>query len=202
MAATLSTEPARWLNGVNPRPTPRTQIETTALLISVPKGQRTSLTPQQQIKLQAKCEEPLEDPHFDFLTHDNILDLRSLQSLYSVRMKVEELRLALTVDDMHQVFFVPREMCLNPTFTFLYVPAAGSQPTDMFNSIELLDLELVQRWSEFITAAGEDYLAENLMWSATKIKMSLSEGGGENYWLAGSVSHRSGILKTGHEFHC
>ena len=91
-------------------------------------------------------------------------------------MKVEELRLSLTADDMHGVFTVPSMMCVDPTGTFDYVPAAGCAPLDMFDSIEQLDLDHVKRWSTFITAAGETYLAENLLWSATKIKMSLSEG--------------------------
>lgn len=173
---TPSTDPARWLNGVRPRPIARNQRETASLLTSVPKEQRTALNPQQKIKLKAKCEEPLEEPHFDFLTHDNSSDLTSLQSLYSVRMKVEELRLALTGDDMHGVFTVPSMMCDDPTMTFNQVPAAGCHPLDMFNSIEEVDIELVKNWSEYLTMAGEEYLVENLLWSGVKIKLSLTEG--------------------------
>ena len=68
-------------------------------------------------------------------------------------MKVEELRLALTADDRHGVFTVPSMMCVDPTGNFDYVPAAGSAPLDMLDSIEQLDLEHVKHWSAYLTAA-------------------------------------------------
>ena len=61
------------------------------------------LTTQQKLKLQTKCEEGLQEPHFDFLSHENSTDLRSLKSLYLVRMKVKDLRQSLTLNDMHGV---------------------------------------------------------------------------------------------------
>ena len=173
--ATPTTDPAWWLNGVRSRPVARLHRETTAVLTRIPKEQRASLTAQQKIKLKAACKEPLKEPHFNFLTQDNSLDLTSLQSLYSVRMKVEELRLILTADDMHGVFTMPSQMCEDPTWLYNYVPAAGCQPLDMFTSIEMIDLDLMMKWSEYISAAGEEYLVDNLLWSSTKIKMSLTE---------------------------
>ena len=173
--STPATDLARWLISIVPRTTPRTQQEATLILTSVPKEQRLSLTAQQRIKLQAKCETPLEEPHFDFLTHDNSSDLSLLKSLYSVRMKVEELCQAVTADDMVRFFTVPSMMCPDPSGMYDYVPVAGSAPVDMFTSIEMLDLEHVMCWIAYLTAAGKHYLVKNLLWSATKIKGSLLE---------------------------
>ena len=173
---TPSTDPARWLNGVALTATPRNQRETTAILTSVPKEQHAVLTTQQRIKLQVKCEEPLEEPQFNFLTLDNSTDLTSLKSLYSVQMKVEELRQALTEDDMHGIFMTPSMTCVDPTSTYDFVPAAGSASIDTFNLIELLDIKHAKNWSAYFTEAGEQYLVKNLLWLATKIKSSLTEG--------------------------
>lgn len=194
---TPSTDPARWLNGVAPRATPRNQRETTAMLTSIRKEDRHLLTSQQKLKLQTKCEEGLPKPHFDFLTHENSSDLKSLKSLYSVRMKVEELRLSLTSEDMHGVFTVPSMMTGDPTGIYNLVPAAGSAPLDMFHSIQELELELVQQWSEFLLAAGEPYLVENLLWSAMKIKNSLSDGLREKLiekTMGWPIIHQTGIV--------
>ena len=88
--ATPSMTPERWLNGINPRLTPRTQRAATALMTNVPKERRNTLTMQQKLKLKMHCEEGLPEPHFDFLTHDESKKgIESLKTLYSVRMKVE-----------------------------------------------------------------------------------------------------------------
>ena len=85
-------------------------------------------------------------------------------------MKVEELRLSLTADDMHIVFIVPSSMCQDPTGVYNYVPEAGCQPLDMFNSIEIIDLELVMRWSEYLSAAGKSTLLKTYFGPAQKSK--------------------------------
>ena len=77
---------------------------------------------------------------------------------------------------MHGIFTVPSMMAEDPTGAYNQVPAAGCTPLDMFNSIQELDIEVVKSWSEYILAAGEGYLVENMLWSAVKIKSSLSDG--------------------------
>ena len=91
-------------------------------------------------------------------------------------MKVEELCQEVTADDMIGIFTVPSLMCKDPTGMYDYVPAVRCEPLDMFDSIELVELEHVMRWSLYLTTAGEHYLVKNLLWSETKIKGSLSEG--------------------------
>ena len=112
------------------------------------------LTAQQKLKLQTKCEEGLPAPHFDFLTHENSTDLKSLKSLYLVRMKVKDLRQLLTSNNMHGVFTVPSMMVEDATGIYNSVPAAGRSPLDMFYSIQELDIELVKTWSKYLLAAG------------------------------------------------
>ena len=104
---TPTNDPKQWLNGVLPRTTPRNQRETTLMLTSIWKEDRNLLTTQQKLKLQMKCKEGLPEPHFDYLTHKNKSDLKYLKLLYSVRMKVKELRLLLISNDMHGIFTVP-----------------------------------------------------------------------------------------------
>ena len=78
-------------------------------------------------------------------------------------MKVEELRQAVTADNMIGVFTVPSMMCKDPMGTHDYVPAVGSLLIDMFNLIEMVELEHIMQWSAYITATGEHYLAENML---------------------------------------
>ena len=194
---TVTTDPARWLNGESPRSTARTNRDATSILTSVPKEQRSALTTQQKLKLQAKCEEGLLEPHFDFLTHGSTTNLQSLKMLYSVRMKVEELRQSLTTGDMHGVFLVPDSMCVDPTATFNRMPAAGSAPLDLFNSVQEVSLELAKDWSEFLIQAGEKYLVENLFWSAAKIKASLSDSLREKLiekTMGWPITHQTGVV--------
>ena len=80
MATTLTTNPWRWLNGELPRVTGRTLRDATSILTSVPKEQRGMLTTQQRLKLQSKCKEGLQEPHFDFLTHGTTANLDLLKA--------------------------------------------------------------------------------------------------------------------------
>ena len=112
-------------------------------------------------------------------------------------MKVEELRLLLTSNDMHGVFTVPSIMTKDPTATYRLVPAAGSSPLDMFCSIQDLDIELVKSWSKYILAARESYLVENILLSAVKIKNSLSDGLQEKLiekTMIWPIIHQTGVV--------
>ena len=83
-------------------------------------------------------------------------------------MKVEELGLSLAADNMHGLFIFPSSTFLDPTRVYNFVPVAGCQPLDMFDLIKMIDLELVKKWSEYLSAAREEYLIENLLWSGTR----------------------------------
>ena len=170
-----ATNPERWLNGVGPRAVARTQRETAQVLTAVVKEQRALLNAQQILKVQQRCEEGLEEPHFDFLSYDNLNSLESLKNLYSVRMKIEQLRSALMEGDMHGVFSVPSIMTQDPTGNFDFVPGIGCSPIDLFYSSEELDLETIKKWSLFVLMAGKTYLVQNLLWSGKKIMNSLSD---------------------------
>ena len=170
-----ATDPARWLNGVAPRGTARTHRETAQVLTAVVKEQRYVLPAQQLLKLQQRCEEGLAEPHFAFLSYDNLNSLESLKNLYSVRMKIEQLRTSLMEGDMQGVFSVPSSMVEDPTGGFDYVPGLGCAPVDLFYSSEGINLEVIKRYSSFIAMAGEEYLVQNLLWSGKKIMNSLSE---------------------------
>ena len=194
---TVGTNPERWLNSVAPRTTARTTRETASLLTSVPKENRHTLTGPQKIKLQAKCKEGLPEPHFDFLASDPSSDLTSLKGLYSVRMKVEELKQSLMAEDMHGIFVMPDAFAEDPTGTFNKMPAAGCASVDMFTNTEDVDLETCKEWSKFLSAAGEQYLVENLLWSGMKLKNSLSNGLKEKLiekTLGWPVTHQTGVV--------
>ena len=196
--ATLLATPEQWLNGINPRAVPRTQRDATAFMTSVPKEKRETLTMQHKLKLKIHCKEALPEPHFDFLTHNESkkgLDL--LKSLYSVRMKVKELRQELIACDMHSVFVVPSMMCDDPTFVYNKVPAAGGHSVDLFTAVEDVDLDLMKNWSKYVASAGEPYLVENLLWSASKIKVSLTDGLKEKLiekTMGWPVVHQTGVV--------
>ena len=153
----------------------RTLRDTTAILANVPKEQRNALTTQQNLKLRTKCEEGLPEPHFDFLPQGTLPNLDSLKNLYSVHMKVAELKQWLTAGDVHAIFTASSLMYNNPELVYNKVPAAGSSLLKMSTSIQELDFDLVKNWNECLTLAEEKYLVENLLWSGTKIKASLSE---------------------------
>ena len=124
--------PARWLNGVVPRAVARIQRETAQVLTAGFKEQRAALTAQQLLKVQQRCKEGLEEPHFDFLSYDNLNSLESLKNLYSAQMKIEQLRSSLMEIDMHGVFSVPSIMVKDATVNFDYVPGVGCAPVDLF----------------------------------------------------------------------
>ena len=124
---------------------------------------------QQKLKLKLHCEEGLPEPHFDFLLHyESKKGLDLLKSLYLVRMKVEEMKQVLTADDMHGIFVISSSMCEDPTMVYHKVPAAGCHSINRFTAVQEVDLELVKDWSEYVTAAVESYLVENLLWSGAK----------------------------------
>ena len=101
------------------------------MLTAVVKEQRYVLPTQQLLKLQQRCEEGLAEPHFAFLSYDNLNSLESLKNLYSVRMKIEQLRTSLMEGDMQGVFSVPSSMVEDPTGGFDYVPGLGCAPVDL-----------------------------------------------------------------------
>ena len=149
---------------------------------------------QQMLKLQNKCKEGLLEPHFDFLTQGISPNLESLKSLYSVRMKIEELKQALVSNGMHGIFTVPSMMCNDPAGTYNQVPAAGSSPLELFTSASELDLQIIKDWSEYLMLAGEKYLVENLLWSGAKIKEIFRKACWEKNRLANHTSNQTSVF--------
>ena len=107
------------------------------------------------MKLKTQYKEGLHEPHFYFLTRQNVNSgIESLKPLNSVRMKVEELKQVLMVEEMHRILVLLRMMCANPTMTYKKVPATGSHTIDLFTTVQDVDLELVKDWSKYLTSAG------------------------------------------------
>jgi len=189
----------RFLGGVVPRETARTQADITSMLAGVKKTDRASLREADLQKLKRYAEEGLTSKftimkRLNTSDDDNTLNKEALKSVYSVTIKIEEFRKSLAMYDMSDVFLIANKYDWNRDEDE-YRPAIGASACDLLTSYADVDLETVKRGSEYFARRGQDYHAQNLLWSGTKFLNSCDDelrAKIEEQTLKFSVEHRTG----------
>lgn len=160
-----------WLGGVAPLPARRALEDVGAMLASVPKTARRSLTPTELSKLKARCEVGIENKFTlmkPLTEKDGKLDLESVNNVYSLVIRTQELRTALASEDMADVFLIANAYVRDEDM-YEDVPARGASPVNLFTSYQDVTLDLVKKASAFIMNRGQNYHVQNLLWSGAKI---------------------------------
>lgn len=157
----------RFLGGVAPRATPRTIPETSSLRALVSKEDRAFLSQAERMKFQVNAEKGLETK-YDLLDNVNLTDLQTLQAVYNMSIRTEELKDDMARYDMHETMLIPNRFHLDPNDGD-YHPAPGASPINLYQSASEVDIELVKTASTWVMKYGADYHTENLFWSGAKI---------------------------------
>jgi hypothetical protein len=167
---------ARWLGGIAALEDPRPRKDTLQMLSGVAKDKREALTTTEKSKLKKFAEEGLE---FKFkllapLDGSNKPTLEKLQGVYSVTIRVEELRTSLQKYDMDDVFLIASDW-EHVAASDEDRPAVGARPIDLFTSYGDVSLETAKKASTFHQRRGQTYHVQNLLWSGTNILNSCDE---------------------------
>ena len=164
----------RWLGNATPLTTARALDATRSLFSNFKKEDRKGLDPGKYSKLKAQAETGLENK-FDLMPSIQIDDdLEQLKNVYQILMSIEQFKRELHNYDLTDVFLIPNSMTYQSASNE-YWPATGAGPIDLFANYGDADLTLVRQVSEFQMLRGQDYHAENLIWSGTKLLNSCED---------------------------
>ena len=166
----------RWLGGENPRDDARTTREAALMMAGIPKTARGALTASELSKLKKSAEEGLEHKFSLLAPLDGSMTptIDKLKGVYSVTIRVEELRNSLQMYDMADVFLIANEFAWDVN-NDEFRPAQGAAPIDLFTSHADVSMDIIKKSSTFFQRRGQDYHVQNLFWSGTKILNSCDE---------------------------
>jgi Zinc knuckle len=155
---------------------PRTAAATTALVAGVRKEDRAALTPMEKSKLKKIAQEGLEFKFklFAPLDGSGVDDVEQMKKIYSVTMRVGELKSAFMEYDLQDVFRIASSYVENP-MTRDDEPDPNAEAIDLFTKHAEVSLETVKQASLFFSRYGQDFQVENLFWSGTKILNSCDD---------------------------
>ena len=141
---------ARWLGGVEPRDDFRTARDAAQMMAGIPKADRANLTASERSKLKKFAEEGLEFKFSLLAPLDGTTKptIDKLKGVYSVTIRVEELRGDLQRYDIHDVFLIASDWTYNSDEDEDR-PAAGARPIDLFTSHAEVSLDTIKKASTF-----------------------------------------------------
>ena len=155
---------------------PRTDAAATALVAGVSKADRAALNAGEKAKLKRYAEEGLEFKFKLFAPIDGsgANDLDQLKKIYSVTMRVGELKSAMMNYDLQDVFRIASAYKEN-LVSHEDEPDPEAEAVDLFAKHAEVSLETVKQASMFFSRFGQTFQVENLIWSGTKILNSCDD---------------------------
>jgi hypothetical protein len=144
----------------------------------VHKQDRADLEPKDIAKLQAFVVKGLEHvfeqtDQINFDLNGNV-DQESLKNVYNLGVCTTEFENVLKEYDMDDVFHVPTLMEFHKEED-VWIPSTGVQSINLFKQYNMVDLETVKHFSQFLALQGPRFMSQNLIWSGTKFLNSCSD---------------------------
>jgi Zinc knuckle len=167
---------ARWL-GCDPRQVARTDREANQSRHKISRNDRAALDERGRMKLMASAQEGLENKFSIMEPFDKNAKLtkEQLKGVYSVQLRVEELRYSLQEYDMLDVFTIPSRLVYEEG-EGRWVPAQGARQIDLFTSHQDVSLDTIRKTMQFKKLwAEEQWVVDNMIWSGQKILNSCDD---------------------------
>ena len=168
----------RWLDGQQPLAAvnARTDAEVAGIIASMKKEDRRHLSihnPSAYTKLKYYAESGMENKFTLVKTIDTDDDPEALKKIYNITVRVEEFKNELVRYDIAHPF----ENIADDFETdgMIYFPSIASTGRNLFSGHKHLTLENCMRMSKFWMEIGQEFHAESLLWSGTKLLNSCDE---------------------------